>query len=93
MSGPYSKCAEVGSPPGFTIALSVALVVVKVVGGGGVVGSVGGPMDPVRTVLPVPPPPVVPSGPPDSGPFGSVVNASSEPLLVPPGFVAEILKW
>ena len=28
-----------------------------------------------------------------AGRFGSVVNASSEPLLVPPALVAEILKW
>ena len=27
------------------------------------------------------------------GAFGGVLNVWSEPLLVPPGFVAEILKW
>jgi hypothetical protein len=27
------------------------------------------------------------------GAFGSVLNVSSAPLLVPPAFVAEILKW
>ena len=27
------------------------------------------------------------------GGFGSVLNVSSEPRLVPPAFVAEILKW
>ena len=27
------------------------------------------------------------------GGFGSVVNVSSEPVFVPPEFVAEILKW
>ncbi len=27
------------------------------------------------------------------GAFGSVLNVSSEPLLVPPALVAEILKW
>ena len=28
-----------------------------------------------------------------AGAFGSVVSVSSEPLLVPPALVAEILKW
>ena len=27
------------------------------------------------------------------GAFGSVLSVSSEPLLVPPALVAEILKW
>ena len=27
------------------------------------------------------------------GALGSVLSVSSEPLLVPPAFVAEILKW
>ena len=27
------------------------------------------------------------------GEFGSVLSGSSEPLLVPPALVAEILKW